>query len=135
MDKGTQRVKYEPEGEVRGRLEKRDQKASTAARPNQNMDCFARYKGQINSHGKTKADRDGKIIFLLIQLRLNCFFVAAILDNISSIHYIANGAIQSSRTRNKNESLLKRRFDVRTKVGSCRKRKIRNQSMAQSVYR
>ena len=61
MDESTQRIKYEPKRKVRRGSEKRDQETSEASRSNQNMDSICRNQRQIDSHGKTKTDRDGKL--------------------------------------------------------------------------
>ena len=63
MDESTQRIKYEPKRKVRRGSEKRDQETSEASRSNQNMDSICRNQRQIDSHGKTKTDRDGKLRF------------------------------------------------------------------------
>ena len=64
MAKGSSCIKYESKRKIRGRSEERDQETSAITRPNQNMDCLARYQGQNNSDGKTEADRDGNIKLL-----------------------------------------------------------------------
>ena len=63
MDESTQCIKYEPKRKVRRGSEKRDQETSEASRSNQNMDSICRNQRQIDSHGKTKTDRDGKLGF------------------------------------------------------------------------
>ena len=62
LAKGSQCIEHQSERKVRRGSEEGDQETPAVTRPNQDVDRFPRYQGQIGPHGETKAYRDGKNI-------------------------------------------------------------------------